>query len=911
MFREVIALLREWCYRVGETIWPRSRDSELRAELAHHLELAEEDLRRRGYTPTEAARLARAHCGQSENVLERLREQRSIPWFGIFTLDVKLGLRKLRKSVGLTLIGGLAMSISFGIILTVFMYFDVIVWSDSVPLEDGDRVVAIQIWDPENSRRRETAFEDFERWRTELRSLEEIGAFRTVERRMVYADGQIERVSVAAVSAAGFRVARVAPVLGRTLLEEDERAGAEPVVVIGYDQWQTQFNGDNAVVGRALRLNDTFHTIVGVMPPDFGFPINHRLWIPLQPDSPGLLPAPPAGAVFARLKPDVTLAGAQAELSAAGLLSSGFNSEQSEPPRPTVVRYAANFINDTSPDDLAGQAWQARLIIFFVSFLLIPPCANIALLVYARTVTRQEEIAVRTALGASRGRIVLQLFIEMLVLSTLAAGVALAGVRIVLGLVRRALARELERLPFWLDFDLSPEMIAFGAVLAVVAAVVIGLLPALKATASFARPGLGALDHRNRKQLGPMWTMLVVAQVAFSFAALPSAIELAWGVLREAVLGPGFEAGQYLTAQLSFDVDGATRSLETDPQIAAQFNDARSALIRQLEADPRVTTRVTTATAVPGEGTWTRIRVEEAPESNAGPEESGVRSGPSLAQSVRIDDRYFEAFDISILTGRAFQAGEYGATSTAVIVSAMFAQTVFGDANPLGRRLRYIPPPGQTASQSDAGPWYEIVGVVADRPTNPYRGAIFHPAAQNEIYPASIGFRVGSDSASLREKLRVTAALDPALRVARVQTLEELYDEQATGNYIGGFALIVGSVSVLLLSAAGTYALMAFTVNQRRREIGIRMALGARPRKLLAGIFRRALRQVSIGAALGVAVALLIQIYLPADRLGGLDVPGVLPSAVALMVVIGLIAAFGPARRTLSVDPTTVLREGG
>jgi hypothetical protein len=239
-----------------------------------------------------------------------------------------------------------------------------------------------------------------------------------------------------------------------------------------------------------------------------------------------------------------------------------------------------------------------------------------------------------------------------------------------LGFVRRALARELERLPFWLDFDLSPEMIAFGAVLAVVAAVVIGLLPALKATASFARPGLGALDHRNRKQLGPMWTMLVVAQVAFSFAALPSAIELAWGVLREAVLGPGFEAGQYLTAQLSFDVDGATRSLETDPQIATQFNDARSALIRQLEADPRVTTRVTTATAVPGEGTWTRIRVEEAPESNAGPEESGVRSGPSLAQSVRIDDRYFEAFDISILTGRAFQAGEYGATSTAVTSSS-------------------------------------------------------------------------------------------------------------------------------------------------------------------------------------------------------------------------------------------------
>lgn len=898
-----IAIMREWLVRLIGTFRRRSDESELRGELAHHLELVEERLRRRGYSPAEAKRLARAQVGQPEKVIEQLREQHGIPWFGIFTLDVRLGLRMLRKHLGLTLIGGLAMSVGFGIAVAVFWYFDVIVWADSVPLDDGDRVVAIQIWDAENSRRSEISMADFERWRTALASIESLGAFRTVERDIVHPDGRTESVSVAEVSAAGFRVARKAPLLGRTLLPEDERAGAEAVIVIGYDEWQSRFNGETDIVGRTIRLDDGVHTIVGVMAEDFGFPINHRFWTPLQLTSQESLPAPPAGAAYGRLAAGVTLAAARAELAAVGLLQPDV-AERTEPLRLTVVPYAANFISDTNPDDVARKGWNARLVMLLVVLLLIPPCTNIAMLVYARTVSRQEEIAVRTVLGASRGRIVLQLFIEMLVLSTLAVGLALVAVRFIATFVNRAMTQQLERLPFWISFDLSANTLLFAASLAVFAALVIGVLPALKATSTYKHPGLSALERRHRLRLGPLFTLLIVVQVAFSFAGLPTAVELGWGVLRSELLGPGFAADQYLTARFSLEVDDPPRPREDDTQFSVRFRNDLDALVRRLETDARVSSQVTTASAVPGEGRWMRFKVGAAEEPAAESDKPGLQIGVPLAQQLSIDDKYFEVFEVPVLTGRGFRSGESSDASRAVLVNATFARDVFGDANPLGRRLSY--------ERAAEGPWYEIVGVVADRPAHPFSGSVFHAAGDGPLYPASLSFRLGANASSLREELEQMAdAIDPALRVERVVTLREIYDTQAFGNYIGGFAIVTASLSVLLLAAAGIYALMSFTVNQRRREIAIRIALGAQPRKLLSGIFMRALRQISTGAALGFGVALLVQYYIPAHSFGGLDVPGVLPSAIVLLLVIGTLATFGPARRALTADPTEALREAG
>jgi len=503
----------------------------------------------------------------------------------------------------------------------------------------------------------------------------------------------------------------------------------------------------------------------------------------------------------------------------------------------------------------------------------------------------------------------------MLLLSTLAVCLALICVRLMALFFEQFMLRALERLPFWISFGLSASTLLFAASLAVLSALVIGLLPALKATSSFKSPGLSALDRRHSLRLGPIFTLLVVAQVAFSFAGLPSAIEMAWGVLRSDLLGPGFAADQYLMARISLDVREPTSQQGRGEATAgaSRFHEDLRTLVRRLESDARVSSRVTTSTAVPGEGRWRQFEIDGLREFSGTGEEPGLQIGAPLVRQIGVDDQYFEVFDVSLLAGRGFRTGESSERSRAVLVNATFARDVLGDANPLGHRIRYRRSPAeQAANPFDAEPWYEIVGVVADRPAHPYGGSVFHASAGVPAHPASIAFRAGPAAASLREELtRMAGAIDPALHVERVQTLEELYDTQAFGNYLGGFALITASLSVLLLAAAGTYALMTFTVNQRRREIAIRIALGAQPRRLLGAIFRRALQKVALGAALGLAVALLVQRAIPIQRLGGLDVPGVLPGAIVLLLIIGAIAAIGPARRALTADPTDALREVG
>jgi predicted permease len=909
--RQLFAAVREWLSRLYGSFRLRANDKTYRAELAHHLEMAEERYRLQGYSPAEAARLARVRYGQADTAVEALRRQQGIPWFGAFTLDVKLGLRMLRKYLGITLIGGLALSVGFGICIAVFVYFDVVIWSDSIPLDDGERVVAIQVWDPENSRRSEIGIDDFERWRTELESLEDLGAFRTVEYGVVYDNGEVESVSVAEISPAGFRLARVNPVLGRTLVANDGSVGAEPVIVIGYDEWQSRYEGKADVLGQSIRLNDAFYTIVGVMPEDFGFPINHQFWVPLQASPSDLLWAPPAGAVFARLAPGVSLEQAQAELSATGLLPADSSAAGSEPLRPTILKYASNFIDDADPGDLANRAWNARMVIFFVSLLLVPLCVNIAMLVYARTVTRSEEIAVRTALGASRRRIVLQLFIEMLVLSTFAVGLALIAVGLIMRIVEGLYLSGIGRMPFWLDFGLSIDTLLFAAALAVFAALVIGLLPALGATKSFARPGLNALDPRNQARLGPVWSALIVMQVAFAFMALPSAVELGWGVLRANVLGPGFAAEQYLTARLGFDSTGFVPS---DPAVRTRFDAATSAFIRGVEADPRVRSRVAAASAAPGEGgQWRRFHVEDQDDGAIRSNDAGPVDALAQARLIDIDDAYLEVFEFELLAGRDFDPGEYRSDSQSVLINATFANDNFPGTNALGHRIRNdIPGPSGARNDEQPERWLEIVGVIADRPAHPYLGSVFHPVDRSALSQISIGFRTDDADGQFREELRDLAArIDPALEIEDIQTLEELYDNQALGNYIGGFAIAISSFCVLALAAAGTYALMSFTVNQRRREIAIRIALGARSQKLLRGIFRHALRQLAIGAGIGLVFAILVQRYVPSTIFGGLDVPGVVPGAIALLVAIGLGASFAPARRALRTDPNACLNDSG
>ena len=900
LFRVVLARIRA-CFRSGDL------DRDFDQELATHLTMAEDDKRRRGMTRAQARREARVELGGVTQLREASRAARGLPWLGTFWLDVKLGIRMLRKSWGLTLVGGLAMTVMIAIAGGAFSFFDT-AFRSQLPLDEGDRVVALMTWDAETNRRRSPSLPDLERWREEARSLEDIGGVQTIEQGLAIADGPAEPVAVAQMTASGFQLARVPPLLGRPLVAEDERDDAAPVVVIGHEAWRTRFAFDPSLVGRQVRLDRTLHTVVGVMPEGFAFPVNHRFWTPLRVDpSRYARNAEPAVFGFARLAPDATLAGAQAELATLGVLPPVTVTETDEQLHPRVAPYSLALVS-TGEENLPVFA---GLVLLIVTLLMVPPCANVAILVYAKTVARQEEFATRYALGASRGRIVAQLFVEMLLLATGAAGVALVVVRLT-GEYLQSIITMTNGVPFWFDFgNLSIGTVLFAAGLAALAATLAGVVPARRATARLMQSGLRALGGRTGMQLGTTWTALVVAQVAFCLAILPVAAELAWGTLRPSILGPGFAADEFLTARLALNEVPRTRpSLEIDVPvrpIASRFADLQGELGQRLESEPGISALTVSAT-MPGSEPWAIVELDGV--SALQPPGGGPIDDSDITVLFnRVDDVFFDTFEVPLLAGRGFSADDFALGRTAVIVNRMFAQQIVGDGPPLGRRIRYVRSAAGSSSESD--PWYEIVGVVDDLPANTYRRRLYHPMAPGEVNPVSIALRAGPTSANTAARVReLTTALDPALRVDELRPLDEVYLQYQRGNNIGAYMLAAVAVSVLLLSAAGMYALMSFTVARRRREIGIRTALGAQPTRLLAGIFKRALTQVAVGAGAGALAARLLGIYLPIEEMGGWSVPGILPAAATLMVVVAAFAAIGPARRGLRIEPTEALRDG-
>jgi putative ABC transport system permease protein len=674
------------------------------------------------------------------------------------------------------------------------------------------------------------------------------------------------------------------------------------VVVIGYDVWQSRFASDRGVIGQTVRLGGILYTVVGVMPEGFAFPVNHRYWIPLRSDPSGSLKPAPEGVVFARLAPGVSLEGAEAELATVGLLPlvSGSTSASTsrDPRRPRVVPYTFAFTDDVERGELA---WQQGIILFLVSLLLVPPCLNIAVLIYARTVTRQEEFAARYALGASRGRIVVQLCVEVLVLSSAAGATALALTRPILTQIGQIIKRFPElggSLPFWVDFNFSWRAALFVACLTVLAALIAGLVPALQATGRVLPNALRSLGSRTGISLGATWTALIAAQVGLALAGLASTVELAWGHLRPAVLGPGFAAREFLTARLAVDSHSVPAAEADLPAFAARVRRLQAEVARQIEAEPGVS--VTFSAALPGAEPLTFIEMDQ--------EAAGGQRVRRYVRTNQVDRAFFTVFDVRALAGRTFDGRDFGAVGTA-IVDQTFVRQVAGGGNALGRRVRPIPAPG-----SEAGPWYEIVGIVPDRPANTSQGRMYVPAlpgARGSASPIHLALHAGSDPASmLRHLHEIGTNLDPTLRLDDVRQLDEVYGETQMTSNLTSYALAIVTLSVLLLSAAGLYALMSFTVTRRRREIGIRMALGAPPRRMLASIFARALWQIAAGVAVGVAVALVLHRKLNIELEGGWHIPGILPAAAIFIITIGLLSAAGPARRAVRVDPTEALRNG-
>lgn len=881
-------------------------DAEMEEEFRAHIDMRADDLVRQGVPLEEALRRARVEFGSPEWYKDEGRRSRGLRRFDDLRfswLDVKLGARMLARYPGLTLVGGLGMAVGIAVSVGFFAFAVNMVWPD-LPLEEGDRVVALENRDIEINNEERRSLHDFALWRGELTSVRDLGAFRNVGRNLVLGDAPPELVQAAEMTASGFRVSRVPPLLGRYLLEDDERPGAPPVVVVGHDVWRNRFGSDSGIVGRSIRFGRVSFTVVGVMPEGYAFPMSHQFWTPLRAD-PAAYPRRdgPAIFIFGRLAPGATMEEAQAELDAIGRRTAAQFPESNATLRPMVMPYTHSLT------DIQGiSAWAVVQMQLMMSLLLVVVALNVAVLIYARTATRQGEIAVRSAMGASRGRIVTQLFAEAFVLAFLSAALGLGIAQVGVGIGNRILEMETAALPFWTDYSLRTSTVLYTVGLAVLAAVIVGVVPALQATGRSLQTSLRQLGGGTGIRLGKTWSTLVVAQVAIAVAALPAAVNMGWEEIRHATTRPRYAAEEFMMVPLRTELaedaalvapDAATR---TD---SARFGDRLMELVRRLEEEPGVAGVSYSANAP---GPIGRVEVEGMPSPQEAPTTRHV-----FPEGVAPD--YLSLYGARILAGRGLDARDVGPEPTAIVANEAFVRQVLAGANALGRRIRYVPNDRRArAGETKPSRWYQIVGVAQDLESNEMDSdlvtpRLYHPVGPAQAEDAFIEAHLeGATPADVAARLReITLEVDPSLRLGTVRTVDELERQDRLAVRLVALAIGLVLLSVFLLSAAGVYALTSFAVTKRRKEIGIRVALGAPPRQVLRSIFSRVARQVALGLALGTVAAALLESASGGDLLGGRGAV-LLPAFAAIMAIVALLAAMGPARRGLGIEPTEALR---
>lgn len=869
--------------------------------------------------------------------LERLRERRSQQdWStGMSWIDLKLALRMLLRYPGLTLVSVIGMAVAIAIAAGAFTIVYGLL-DPTVPLPEGERVVSITSWDAASNNREQRVMRDYAVWREELQSVPEIGAVRAVNKNLIAPGAQPETVRIAEMTASGFSVARVQPALGRYVVAEDERPGAPDVVVIGHDVWVRRFAGDPTIVGRQIQLGERLHTVVGVMPAGFAFPVSDSYWTAWRADPMVYEPRTgPSMQVFGRLAPGATLETAEAELSAIAGRMAAAHPKTHAHLRSRVKPYTFGYNDMDDPENvLMLHAIQTAIVL-----LLVLVCVNVAILVYARTATRQGEIAVRTALGASRRRVVAQLFVEALVLAGVAAFVGIGLVATALRYLDAALYQLAGRLPFWMDFSLSAEGVLYVVALALLAGGIIGIVPALKATGRSVQGRLQGLSagSGSRMQMGWLWTVLIVAQVGFAVAILPAAMFHTWNYLKFRSGPAGYAAQEFMTAQLLLERPARVPAGPAGNEEFRSFYGTRQAQLEErLEAESAVS-HVTFSLVSPGGELALVLEAEGVPSPLDRVDYNiveGTREG-HLVRFNRVAVDFFDAAGVPVLLGRGFERGDVeilaantgGATvapgsraeprsgSGGVIVNRTLAERLFGGANALGRRVRYVGRSREApASQVVLGHWHEIVGVVRDFPSYARleSGAppvVYHAASPATFYPAMLAVRVrGAAPSSFTGRLReVSASVDPNLQLHDLATVTDVIIREQGLMRLIGMTLAVVMLSVVTLSGAGIYALMSFTVARRRKEIGIRSALGADPARILKSIFSRAFGQLAIGAAIGMAGAIGLEHLLAGEMFQGRGAV-VLPLVAIFMTAVGLLAAVGPARRGLRIQPTEALR---
>ncbi len=822
---------------------------------------------------------------------------------GFSWLDVKLGARMVLKYPGLSFAGGVGIAVAIGVAAGFFSFIYQMAYP-TIPLDEGGRMVGLENWDLERNNEERRSLHDFVVWRDQMRTVEDMTAWRTVQRNLRTGDGPSELVAIAEMSGSGFELARVPPQLGRTIGSADSEPGAPDVLVIGHDVWQGRFAGDPSIVGREVRVGRVPHTVVGVMPPDFAFPMNHSYWMPLR-ERPIDHPVGSGPSIFisGRLAPGFELADAKAELDVIGRRMAEESPETHGSFRARVMPYILGPI-DMNESAGEGMFWQFAALNAFIVVVLLIVALNVAVLVYARTATRRGEMAVRTALGATRARVVGQLFCESLVLALLAAIPGLILARIGLGFGERIAETEMGELPFWLDLGLPSMAFVYVGGLAVLTAVVSGVLPGLQATGSRVHDRLRQFHGGTGLRLGRTWTALIVVQVAVTVAVLPIAAGTAWDEIAYATNRPTYDVDRFLRVWLTIDPEGLTDEASDSVSAAGATGlvELREELFRQLEALPQAAAAFP-AYDLPGRSGRVLVR---APAPGADP------ADPRPARISQVHPEFFGSFDLPVIAGRPLRTAdlEEGAADV-IVVDRTFAERILGGLDGVGRRVRIVTASrGWEATSEERD--VEVVGIVENPEANLVDADLLEPNAFAGIRETSaIGLALYVEGTGVRQpdlvsRIReIVSDLDPTVRVAPMW-LSDLYLQNIVAVRLVALILVLTTGSVLLLSAAGVYALMSFAVSQRRRDIGIRSALGAPQGALLRGTFGRSALQLVTGVVVGLGLVIAAEASSNGEAIP-YEVP-LVGTVVAVVVIVGLLATLGPARRGLRIAPAEALQ---
>ncbi len=875
--------------RIAQWFRFRANANDLESELAFHREQIEQELTARGVDPAAARAEARRRMGNETLMRENARGVWLWPSVEAVQQDVRVALRGLVRSPGFTIVATLTIALGVGANAAVFSVVSAVMLRP-LPFADPDRVVMVWDRDRISGRLLGVTPADFDDWRARDHGFAALAALDPFPSLTLTGAGAPERFAAAAVSADLFAVLGVRPALGRPFVADDETYGGDRIVMLSDHVWRVRFGGDTAIVGRAITLNGTPYTVTGVLPPalgmvgrrgDFDGHATFDVWIPLRLN-PQLLPQLRGThplRVFARLRAERTVMDARRDMDGIAAALEVIHPETNEDRGVAIVPLS---------DQMIGGARGPLLILAGAAALVLAiACANVVALLLGRATVRTREIALRIALGAGRGRLARQLVTEGIVLSTLGsvAGVLVAWMMI--GMMRRFIPADL---PLAHDVTIDARVLAVALLVAIATGILFGVVPLMSSRRVETNRALRAGTRSTGT--GGAQRIFVVGQLALALTLLAGAGLTTKSLWRLLAVDPGFQAERLLTARISLPGD---RRYET----SGGTEDFYRELVRQVGGMPGAE-GAAVAAHLPLGGTdnfWSyEVEGSHASESHS-------------AKYRPVGAGYFETVRIPLRSGRTFTAVDRAGASLVVVINESLARVITATegGSPIGRRLRMLDPKME---------WRTVVGVVAnvrhfalDQPTVP---ELYLPVGQTPfaVRDAFLTIRTQGEPTLLVPAVReAITTFSPDKAVFDVKTMEQRVSASAEAARFRAALLGVFALLALSIATVGVFGVMAYIVGQRTREMGIRLAIGARPVALVGYVMRGAAATVATGVVLGLAGAWALGRVL-ADALFNVTAfdGAVFGSVALLLATASLVAAWLPARRVTRVSPVIALR---